>query len=148
MKRFRFRLERVLEWQEQQRQIQENLLKVLLRELEQADAAIAQVRTARTAADQQLLASKVFAPGDLVALAEYRQRAARQETSLRRARQESEQRLIKQRSLWQEAERKCRMLERLKERRRQEHEFEVDRELEAFASEMYLARWRPSDTGA
>jgi hypothetical protein len=40
-----------------------------------------------------------------------------------------------------EARRRCRLLERLRERRRAEWKTENDRELEQVAAESYLARW-------
>jgi hypothetical protein len=40
-----------------------------------------------------------------------------------------------------EARRRCRLLEKLKERRRAEWEKARDRELEELASESFLARW-------
>jgi len=41
-----------------------------------------------------------------------------------------------------EAQRRVRLLERLRERRFSEWEAELNRELEALAAESYLARWK------
>ncbi len=55
-----------------------------------------------------------------------------------------EQRLAAQRKRWTEARRRCRLLEKLKERRRAEYDYEMNRELESLASETFLARWNAS----
>ena len=56
--------------------------------------------------------------------------------------------LAKQQAAMLEARRRCRLLERLKERRWSEWKLAADRELEQAASESYLARWGRDEGGA
>jgi hypothetical protein len=54
---------------------------------------------------------------------------------------EAAQKLAEQQKLMLEARRRCRLLERLKERRFTEWTATRDREVEEIAAESYLARW-------
>jgi hypothetical protein len=63
------------------------------------------------------------------------------ESEIARLRLEAAQKLAEQQKLMLEARRRCRLLERLKERRFTAWTATRDREVEEIAAESYLARW-------
>ena len=77
---------------------------------------------------------------DLVALSGFRRRLKQQEKTLAAARIDQEKKAEVQRLVMLEARRRCRLLERLSERRLKEWEMARDREIEEQAAESYLAR--------
>ena len=142
---FRFRLEKVLQWQQKQRQMEETRIQELAHARERAASAIALLRADRVAVEQQVLSAKEVSPNDLVALGNFRRRVAKQSEALNRSRQDYERRLAERRAAWLEARRKCRLFEKLKARRQIEFDGQVQRELEQFATENFLARWPPAN---
>ena len=54
---------------------------------------------------------------------------------------ECEQQMASQRQRRREAQRQCRLLEKLEQRRRAEWRVEADKEMENLAAESFLARW-------
>ncbi|MFN7993854.1 MAG: flagellar FliJ family protein [Bryobacteraceae bacterium] len=144
MPTFRFRLEKVLQWQEKQRQMEEMRIRKLSQDLEQNKSAFARLQADRVAIEQQVLCGKQVSPADLVALGSFRIRMEKQATDLRQRRDECERQLNERRAEWFEMRRKCRLYEKLKARRQKEFDAEADRESERFATENYLARWTPS----
>jgi flagellar export protein FliJ len=139
---FRFRLEKVQEWQRVQRELIESRIKQSLRALQHTDSAIAQVKAARVAADEELLTSGTIAGQLLSALSAYRARLRNQQRNLLQTRQQQEKQLEEQRGLWAEKERRCRLMDKLESRQREDFEYQAGRELENFASESYLGRWQ------
>jgi flagellar export protein FliJ len=103
--------------------------------------ALARLETARGEAGREIVQAAACSPGDLATLAGYRRGLILRKQSLRAQEQEGERRLAEQRQRWMEARRKCRLLEKLKERRQAEHALLVNRELDAIAGEMFLSRW-------
>jgi flagellar export protein FliJ len=139
---FRFRLEKVLSWQRTQTDLEENRTKQMSAALAQTRAALVEVESSRAGAGRETVQAATLHPRDLAALAGYRRRLALREAALRRQEQECEQRLADQRRRWVEARRRCRLLEKLKERRLAEYTLQLGREFDAQASEMFLSRWR------
>ena len=139
MEPFRFRLQKVLDWQRTLTQMEELRTK-------QWSAALAQVRSARTElersrvnAGRQVLAASDLRPQDLCALAEFRQRLARKDQELSQRQRDCEQRLAEQTRRWTQARQRCRLLEKLRERRLAEYSIGVERELETVAMESFTA---------
>jgi flagellar export protein FliJ len=89
--------------------------------------------------------SAVARPGvcreDLSALDAFRASAVRRRMRLEQQKIEIGKRLAEQQSLWINAERDLRLVERLKEKAHQHWEKEYDKEQAALAEEAYLARW-------
>lgn len=140
MKRFTFRLQRVLEFRRQQEDVEQGRLSLLAAErvkLErQAERQGAESREVRLAC-----ASAALLPALLVRQA-YESAAA-----LRRAREHSlglarqaEQKRLQQLGVVLEARRRVRLLELLRDRQRFRHARSAQRELEATAGELHLAK--------
>ena len=83
--------------------------------------------------------SAVVEAGDLWALAAYRQRLMAELQALDRRR--GAKQVAAQRQKVLEAQRQCRLLEKLEQRRQAEWQREADREMESLAAESFLARW-------
>jgi hypothetical protein len=145
MKRFEFRLDRVLEWRRTQLEIELAQLGAFTGEALAVDRRRDQVQADYSAAERSLLSSTSVEAGELGALDRYRvwSRQESQRLAVRRA--EWEQKISAQREKVIEARRGCRLLERLKQKRLAEWTVEFDREIENLAGELYLAR-RSSST--
>ena len=148
MASFRFRLERLFQWQQAQRELQEARLKQAFAALDLANSEVAQLKAARVAADLEVLGADELEGRDLAALSEYRLRLAREEQLLLRKLEHCQKHLHEQRARWIEIERRCRLLEKLKMRRLAEFEYDADRALENLAAESHLAlrRTRRAET--
>ncbi len=140
MQRFRFRLASVLKWRTLQLEIEENKLEVLFAERNRATAELARLDECRVEADRILERDTVDGQS-LAALDRHRASLKSTGQKLRAAAADCERRIAAQRQQVSEAERRVRLLERLKERRLAEWNTEADRELEALASETFLAKW-------
>ena len=148
MKAFQFPLEKALDWRRVQLELEEARYKQQLATLAALDRERAEVAAAGSLAETQVREWNPVAAGDLTALASFRLYVKAQETGIAARRREAELKLAEQQKLMLEARRRCRLLERLKERRRAEWAIARDRELEEVAAESYLARWhRRGSTG-
>jgi flagellar export protein FliJ len=140
MKRFSFGLERILEWRRVQRD--EEAL-ALQKALSERAAVVDRERALRHERDRYVtgLANALHFDADEVATLPHWQ--LRVKTTLEKmaaAIAEADARVAGQRDKMREAERKLQLLERLRDKRLGEWKAALDREEEAFASEMYLAR--------
>jgi len=134
----------VLNWQRTQCELEETRTKQLAAGLQQLQAEQTALDESRQTANRTVLDAQSPLPGDLSALAGYRRVLDLKQRQLAEAVRQCEQRLAAQRKRWTEARRRCRLLEKLKERRRAEYDYEMNRELESLASETFLARWNAS----
>lgn len=141
MKAFRFPLEKALEWRRRQLELEELKFKQMSAALQELDRQRAALESARDSAGRDLIGSGVVTGLDLHALAGYRNALALRSAAMLRQRRQEEARLEEQRRKYQEARRQCRLLEKLKERRRAQWQAECDRELEELASESFLSKW-------
>lgn len=143
MKAFRFRLEKVLAWRRTELEVEQFKARQLAAELERIEQERNQVLAARTAAERALLGAGRADGADLQAHASYLAQLDRRKSGLEQRRAAQKARLAEQQKRLLDAQRRCRLLERLRARRHDEWQAEADRELENFAAEMHLARWRP-----
>jgi len=141
MRAFLFPLRRVLNWRNTQLEIEENRLRGLVAVREQLALEAVQLEMAQSRAEQSVRESAAVWAGDLWALAGYRQRLIAQRAALAERRKACAQQIETQRQKVLEAQRQCRLLEKIEERRRGEWQREADRELETLASESFLTRW-------
>jgi flagellar export protein FliJ len=141
MKDFRFKLQKVLDWQLEQCDSIENRVKSLCRELAHIQARIAEVQADLVAAERQVLSAHCLDGTSLHDLAAYRIMLRKRTDSLNLERQGCETRLKQQRARWIEARKRYRVLDRLRHRKWAEYASEMDRELELLAAEAYGARW-------
>jgi hypothetical protein len=141
MTQFRFRLEKVLEWRGLQLEQAEARFRQQAAELATLDRNRAELEAAGTQAEVQVRQWNPVAGGDLAALNAYRLDVRRRDDRLAKARLECARELAARQQALLEAQRSCRLLERLKERRLKEWQEGLDRELQELASESFLARW-------
>ena len=150
MKAFRFPLEKALDWRRVQLELEEARYKQQVASLAGLDRQRAEVEATGIRAEIQVREWNPIAAGELIALGNFRLYVKSQESQLARRRFDAAQKLAEQQKLMLEARRRCRLLERLKERRLAEWTVQRDREVEEVAAESYLARWhrrRPGDAG-
>ena len=141
MKNFRFSLQKVLEWRQTQLELQDMKYKRQAAEIAALDGAREALLAAALRAEREVREHGAVHGSELAALAEFRDQVKKIRLRLADRRAAAQKRLAEEQRALLEARRRCRLLERLAERRRKEWEAERDRELEATASESYLARW-------
>jgi flagellar export protein FliJ len=141
LKAFHFHLDRVLGWRHAELELEHLKIRQLTAELQQLDGALAELATARTAARQEVLIVGPLDGSDLTALATYLHHSNQTEQALLLRRQNQERRIDEQHGRLLEARRRLRVIEKFKARRFEEWRYELNRELESFASEAFLARW-------
>lgn len=139
MKAFRFRLERVLQWRRVQLELEENRFKSQAAALEALDRRRAALESEGIGAELQVRAWSPLRGRDLASLGGFRRFLLNEERTLAARRNECQRRLAAQEGVMLEARRRCRLLERLRERQWAEWRASGDRELEQFATENYLA---------
>ena len=141
MKAFQFPLDKALDWRRVQLELEEARYKQQVDALAGLDRQRAEVEASGIRAEIQVREWSPIAAGDLGALGNFRLYVKR-ESAIARRRFEAAQMLAEQQKRMLEARRRCRLLERLKERRLTEWAAQRDREVEEIAAESYLARWR------
>jgi hypothetical protein len=141
MKSFQFPLQKALDWRRVQLELEESRYKQQVAALAALDRQRAEVEASGIRAEIQVREWNPVAAGDLSALGSFRQYVKHQESEIARRRVEASQKLAGQQKLMLEARRRCRLLERLKERRLAEWTAARDHELDEIAAESYLARW-------
>jgi hypothetical protein len=141
MRRFKFRLETVLGWRRLHLELEETKLQRLFEELRQLDLAEDRLDAEKAEADRAVLYSASVEAQDLAALDRHRLHVAREKERLRKERADCRRRITAQQQQVVKAERDVRLLEKLRERRLAEWQTAADREQEALASELFLARW-------
>jgi len=139
MKAFEFRLQRVLEWRRVQLELEENRLQRQLAALAELDRARAGLEAAAIGAELQVRAWSSLSGRDLAALSGFRRHVQNEERTLAARRANSQREMDAQETAMLEARRRCRLLERLRERQWAEWQAAGDREMEQFATESYLA---------
>jgi hypothetical protein len=141
MRSFQFRLETVLGWRRLHLDLEETRLQRLFEELRQVDLAEDRLDAEKAEADRAVLYSASVEAQELAALDRHRLHVARVKERLRQERADCQRRIAAQREQVLKAERDVRLLEKLRERRLVEWQTAADREQEALASELFLARW-------
>jgi len=141
MKSFQFPLEKALEWRRTQLELEEAKHKREIAAVAAIDRRQAEVEASGVRAETEVRRWNPIESGDLAALAHYRLKVKAEEAALARHRSYAAQKLAAQQKQMMEARRRCRLLERLKERRLAEWSSARDKELDEIAAESYLARW-------
>src|SRR5260221_8328850 len=114
MKAFEFRLERVLRWRETQVELEQFALARQAAECAQWDAELSRIENERAAAENIRLSPGPVAGGDLGSLARYQDHLEKQRQIAIGRRQESERKMAEQRGRVLAAQRKFRLLEKLR----------------------------------
>ncbi len=142
MRAFEFPLRQALQWRRTQLELEENKLARLAATLEEMALAAVRLDLVKSRAEGAVRQSAVVQAGDLWALAAYRQRLIAELRALEQRRVAAEQQVTAQRQKVLEAQRQCRLLEKLEQRRHAEWQKAADSELESMAAESFLARWK------
>ena len=142
MSTFSFSLERALEWRRTRRDLEELKLTEIGAAIERSRAGIAQFQALGAAAQLQVLNAPTLTGMELSGLAGYRRHLEAAEQRLQATLEEQERRFVEQRKRSIEAQRQSKLIEKLRERQLAEFEALESREMENFATDMFLARWR------
>jgi hypothetical protein len=140
MTKFRFPLQKVLEWRRMQMELEEAKLQQQFAVISELDRARAQLEAAAIAAEIEVRERVSLQGSDLATLGDFRRHVRTSEQRLLARRQACATELETQRQKMLEARRRFRLLERLRGRRLDEWQVEVDHESENFAAEAHLAR--------
>jgi len=138
---FRFPLKRVLDWRRTQLELEEARYKQQAAELAALERARAEMEAAGIRAEVQVREWNPVAGRDLAALGAFRRKVKSREAEIALRRVECARKLDEQQKVMLEARRRCRLLEKLEERRLTEWREARDRELDDLATESYLAKW-------
>jgi flagellar export protein FliJ len=144
MKAFRFALDRALHIRRTQLEIERSKLQKLVREGEQLDKQAAAL-IAEAAGNRRMVSTQQLLTGSEIAMMPDYQRASKQRLlKLDSLKQDLVKRIQEQQRQTVEAERKVKLLEKLRAKRFSEWETLTRKEQEDFASDAFLARWTPS----
>lgn len=141
MTSFQFNLRKVLQWREIELELAEARFKQQAAAVAELDRARAELEASGIRAEVVVRQWSPVAGRDVAALGGYRLLVKMQEGEIAVRRAEGQKTLAAQEAAMLEARRRCRLLERLKERRRAEWQAASDRELEELAAESFLSGW-------
>jgi hypothetical protein len=141
MTSFRFQLQKVLQWRETQLELEEIRFKQQAAAVAELDRARAELEAAGIRAEVEVRKWSPIAGRDLAALGGFRLHVKMQQREIAARRAERQKALEAQQAVMLEARRRCRLLERLRERRLAEWQAASDREVEEVAAESFLAGW-------
>lgn len=142
MQKFQFPLEKALEWRTTRLQLENAKLAQLRQEKSTLLRLCEDLRDSAEQATRGVLESKTTLTGaDLGSLASYQQVIAKRLKKLSVTACEYDGRIEEQTRRVVEADREKQLLVKLKERQFAEWDYEMKRELENTAGELFLARW-------
>ena len=141
MTTFQFPLQRALDWRLTQLQLAEARVEQQLAALAAIEQAYAQLDATGQRTELEVGQFARLEGGDLSALGSYRLANKVRAKELAAKRAEFQKELAARQTVMLESRRRCRLLERLKERRKGEWDTAFNRELEAVAAESFLAQW-------
>jgi flagellar export protein FliJ len=141
MKPFHFQLERVLQWRRRQAEIEDFKLAQTLAQAQRLQTEREALAESRRQAQLGVIRASATTAEDLWTLRDYLVQADRQDRVLAERISKQARVVESQRLRTVEAQRRREALERLRQSRHDEWRRETNRELEAFASEAFLARW-------
>lgn len=142
MSAFRFRLQRVLEWDETRRKAAENKIRELMAERNGVRDRMSRLQSECAAAEQAVYGASQLDGSSLVAMASYRERISHRLAAEQKTLQRIEQDLQEQQQHWVRAKQRCRAMESLKERRAAEFTYEEGRKRESETADFVVSRWR------
>jgi hypothetical protein len=141
VEKFKFRLQRVLDFRVTQLELEEQKFRLETEALAEVDRLAEALKAEAAEAERRVLLADAITGTDLQALGYFRIEFRKRETALQARRAERMRSLAARQAAMMEARRRCKLLERLKERRFQEWRTAAESELESLASESFLAQW-------
>jgi hypothetical protein len=139
VQRFRFRLQRILDWQRKVCQMEEEQLRQRLAEAAETHEKLAQLAVKSAAIEQECLNQERLAPADLKALAEFRRKTVTQRRLLGSEQAARQAAVTVQGDKLRTEKKTLQIYEKLRERGHSEYVLAADRELEALGLESYLS---------
>jgi hypothetical protein len=139
MTAFQFRLEKVLAWRRTQLEVEDAKLRRQIAALAELDRARAELEATAIRSEVQVRDWNPLAGQDLAALSNFHLHIRNREKDLAERRRDAVQQLDAQQQALLVARRRCRLLERLEQRRLTEWQAAADREVEQLAAESYLS---------
>jgi hypothetical protein len=139
MKKFQFALERVRQWREQQAEIEEERLGALLAERSRIQCEMTRWEAEKSDADKALVSFSILEASQLAALDQWRAHLGRERVRLDAWLADCGRRIAAQQQAVLEAQRRARLLERLKQRGFEQWRRGVDRDQDQLATEIHLA---------
>ena len=141
MRRFEFRLQRVMQWQQRLCKIEEDKLRGCLAEVAETENKLARLMAERVAIEEEFAVRSAVAPADLQALATFRRKTVADQHALDQERQSRQAALDSQRQRLLAERRRLQVIEKLRARALEEYTRAADRELESLGLESYLSTW-------
>ena len=141
MRRFTFRLERLLQWRALEKDQEEGRLRRLFSEAERLEAERISLENSAHAAEDSVQRPDVLTE-ERQALGNYRRFLAHERLRLLRLRAELENRIQAQRRQLVEAERKVEALTHMRDDKLSEWRSQAEKEQGDFVDELVAARWR------
>jgi flagellar export protein FliJ len=141
VKAFRFPLDRALHIRRAQLEVEQAKLQMLIRDRERIELRVAGILAESKATRQALTAQPLLNSGELSTMPDYQRGAKQLLQKLDHYKQDLLKRAQEQQRQTLEAERKVKLLEKLRGRRFTEWGIQADKEQENFAADAYLARW-------
>src|SRR4051812_32882341 len=142
MTNFRFALQKVLDWRRTQLELEEAKFGQTTGALAAVDRTRDELKSAAVEAEAEVRRRDAVPGRELHTLGAYRLHLRAQDEALATRRAECVRQVAAQQAAMLEARRRCRPLERLRDRRLAEWTAARDHELEALAAESYMAQWR------
>ena len=142
MTAFRFRLDRVLSLREMQLSIEETELARLRAELDTVESALHDLQLRESAEARALQVSRSLNGAEVAAMADTRRWVGNERKRLQTFLADCHRRIENKKASLLEAQRRVRLLEKLKEKRREVWTHEQNRALEELAAESALGVWR------
>ena len=140
MKRFEFRLSRVLDFRREQAELERSRLQGLLAQVQRIDDEKESLQNQSAEARYQITESASVSGEELCALSGFERHIRNRTALLDQVRQETQLHVRRQQAIVIEAERKVTLLLKLRQRKLTSWTLEEQKELEALAAESYLSR--------
>lgn len=141
MTTFRFPLQKALDWRRTQLELAEARVEQQAAALAAVDRALADLSAMAHRTEMEVRQLPQLEGSDLSALAGFRLSVRVRGRKLTVTRADSQRELSSRQAAVLEARRRCRLLERLKERRWEEWHTASEKELDELAADSYLAQW-------
>jgi flagellar export protein FliJ len=144
VKAFRFPLDRALHIRRAQFEIEQAKLQLITREREQLEIKVTEIVTEAATARRTLATQALLVPGEISTMPDYQRGTKQMLLKLEQQKVDLARRSQEQKRQTLEAERKVKLLEKLREKRFDEWETQMEKDQEAFTADAYLARWTVS----
>jgi len=141
MQRFRFRLERALQWQIRVCHMEEEKLRACRHAVSETEELVRTLQASSRVIEHEILSRSIITTPDLRALCRHRAKVANRERALMCQKREQTAAVHEQMIKLSSERNRRRLIEKLRERALHEFTIMVEREFEALALESHLAKW-------